>query len=132
MIQHLVSFVEDLKGLALDEIHQKSRDELVDMVNVKIMKVGSIAEALHINSVARSAGMEVMVGCMDESALGIAAGLHFALARPNGEYADPDGHIGLENDPAADAVRLEQGILYRRPGQGLASRGFSWARRVKR
>ncbi len=110
---------ESLKKLS-DSFSLTSR-QAVDFLNIKLMKVGGITPALQINSSARSANVRCMMGCMDESCLGIAAGLHVALARPNISHADLDSWLDMEEDPFDGLVILEDGYLMptNLPGLGI-------------
>ncbi|MGB5982325.1 MAG: dipeptide epimerase [Nonlabens sp.] len=108
---------ESLKNLS--DMFNLAKNNHINLINIKLMKVGGITEGRHINSVAKSAGMAAMVGCIDECGLGIAAGLHFALSQSNVIYADLDGHLDLMADPYRELFKLKKGILYPTDRYGL-------------
>jgi L-Ala-D/L-Glu epimerase len=64
-------------------------------VNIKLAKCGSLLEGIRIATAARRNGMMVMVGCMIESTLGIAASAQLA---PTADWVDLDGAALLARD----------------------------------
>jgi L-alanine-DL-glutamate epimerase-like enolase superfamily enzyme len=86
-------------------------------VNVKLAKSGGIREAVRIAHAARALGLGVMLGCMVESGLGIAAGCAVA---PLCDHVDLDGNLLLAEDPSpgvafADGVQVPADA----PGLGI-------------
>ncbi len=90
---------------------------LADGINIKLAKCGGPREALRMVHVARACGLSVMLGCMLETTLGIAAAAHLA---PLVDYADLDGAALLKHDPFR-GPRLEGGriVLGDAPGLGV-------------
>lgn len=87
--------------------------------NIKLMKCGGIAPARTIARIARDNGIGVMWGCMDESAIGIAAALHAAYACEATRTLDLDGSFDLARDCARGGFALTGGRLETLPSPGL-------------
>ncbi|MCI0514182.1 dipeptide epimerase [candidate division KSB1 bacterium] len=119
--QRQLPVMADESLLTLADAWELARQQAVTALNLKLMKVGGINHARQILALARAANLQVMVGCMDEAALGIAAGLHFALAEPGIQYVDLDGHLGLAGDISAAAIQMHGETLFPvdQPGLGL-------------
>lgn len=92
-----------------EEARHIVRARAADLVNIKLMKSGGVAPALRIAAITSEGGLGAMAGCNDESRIGIAAGLHFALAAPRTERADLDGHLDLADDVAQGGIRIVDG-----------------------
>ena len=86
-------------------------------INIKLAKSGGIREAVRMVHAARALGLGVMLGCMVESGLGIAAGAHVAGLM---DHVDLDGNLLLAHDPWP-GVAFEQGLQLPsvRPGLGV-------------
>ncbi len=86
-------------------------------VTIKLAKSGGIREAVRMVHAARALGLGVMLGCMVESGLGIAAGAHIASLM---DHVDLDGNLLLAHDPWP-GVRLVDGaqLPSDRPGLGV-------------
>lgn len=65
-------------------------------INIKLMKCGSLIEALNMINLAKAYSLKVMLGCMIESSCSISAAAHLS---PLVDYVDLDGHLLIEEDP---------------------------------
>jgi L-alanine-DL-glutamate epimerase-like enolase superfamily enzyme len=99
-----------------------------DGIVIKLSKCGGIREAHRMIHAARALGLQVMVGCMIESALGISQA---AQLTPLVDHVDLDGHLLITDSPYA-GLGLEDGrlVLADRPGLGVLPRDDNpWAAR---
>lgn len=87
-------------------------------INIKLVKCGGLLAAREMITLARQCGLEVMLGCKVESALGVTAMAQLAgLA----DHLDLDGHLGLVGDPF-DGIRIDRGSLVVPLAPGIGAR----------
>lgn len=78
-----------------------------DGVNIKLMKCGSLFEAIDMIKIAKDYNMKIMLGCMIETSAAISA-----MYQISGEadFLDLDGNLLIENDPFKGVI-VENGVL---------------------
>jgi L-Ala-D/L-Glu epimerase len=86
-------------------------------INIKLAKSGGIREAVRMAHAARALGLGVMLGCMVESSLGIAAACQVASLC---DHIDLDGNLLLADDPW-EGVEFVDGVQLpsEQPGLGV-------------
>ena len=67
-------------------------------VNIKLTKCGGLTPARRMIKTAKAQNLKTMVGCMNESSVGISAIAHLL---PLLDYVDMDGTLLISNDPAS-------------------------------
>ena len=120
---------------AMDEVYAKSvlplisdensvvPDNVPDLrgkfhgINIKLVKCGGLFPALRMIHLARTFGLELMIGCMIETSVACTAA---AQIGPLVDYLDVDGPLLITNDPY-QGVQCDQGRLQlpERPGLGV-------------
>lgn len=109
----------DESCLTLNDVHRLAGR--VDGVNIKLAKCGSLLEARRMIDAAREHRMGVMLGCMLETSVGIAAGIQLA---PLVDHLDLDGALLLAEDPAeGPGVEPDGSLRFNElPGLGVRKR----------
>ena len=90
-----------------------------DGINIKLMKCGSFDEALKMIEIAKHYDLQIMIGCMVESSVGITAAAQLAS---EAVAVDLDGNLLIDNDPYK-GVEVIEGRLHLSPnnnGMGLS------------
>jgi len=116
-----VPIMADETALTLIDSLKAVKMKIADMINIKLMKIGGITNAMKANTFAELAEIPVMIGCMNESMAAMAAGVHFACAFKNVEYADLDSALDFEEDVVKGGTTYKDGFVIPsdKPGLGI-------------
>lgn len=116
-----IPIMADETALTLVDSLKVIKKEIADMINIKLMKIGGISNAIRANLFADLAEIPVMVGCMNESMGAMAAGVHFACAFRNVVYADLDSALDFTNDVVKGGASYKGGYVVPsdKPGLGI-------------
>ncbi|MFP9193064.1 dipeptide epimerase [Natronosalvus vescus] len=98
------------------DAHRIAASGAADVINIKAAKSG-LTDGAAIAEIARGANLEVMIGCMLESALGLHASAHLVAGLGGFSYVDLDGNLSFERNVAD--VTVGPTLETRGPGHGI-------------
>lgn len=114
-----VPIMADETALSLTDNVKLVKLEIADMINIKLMKIGGITNAIKANTIAEIADIPIMIGCMNESMGAMSAGVHFACAFRNVQYADLDSALDFKEDVVKGGAKYEAGYVSPSEDPGL-------------
>ena len=104
---------------SLDDVATLAREHVVDALHLKLIKLGGIRGLRRAAAVAEAAGLDLMVGQMNEGALATTAAAHCATAIA-ARHLELYGAEGIAWDPAS-GFALRQGCASFPEGPGLGT-----------
>lgn len=115
-----VPVVADESLASMADLERLLEAEAVNGVNLKLVKIGGVDRCLAIGRAAQAAGLDLMVGAMVESRLGLSAMAHLACALGGVRWVDLDTAFLLEDDPFDGGMETDGPTLTLPEAPGLA------------
>ena len=112
-----IPIMADESVQSLDDVLVLARDRVVDLLHLKLIKLGGIVGLWRAAAIAETAGLELMIGQTNEGGLATAAAAHCGLA-VKARYLELYGSQGLVEDPAS-GFALCGGVATITEGPGL-------------
>lgn len=108
----------------IDDARFLSGKNMVDLFNLKLMRIGGIWPVLRIALIGSGSGKKSMMSSGYELALSVSPALHLSLSLPDILHADLSGYLNIEDDPTIEVFELRDGLLYPNENPGLGFTGF--------
>ena len=106
----------------LKDLKKIVEQDAADVFNIKIAKCG-LTESMRIVDYLRKMKKEMMLGCMMESMIGLAAPLHWAIGSGIFKTIDLDSFLLLKDTPIQSPFNVKNAALrigINSPGSGIA------------
>jgi muconate cycloisomerase len=114
-----VPIAADESVFAPADLIQLVRLEALDLLVMKVAKMGGISRALLAGRIAREAGIGLLGSGLTESGVGFAASVHLYGAFDDVRFADLNGPQFLADDPTTNQGPIGRGRASAPPGPGI-------------